>query len=65
MSERTAKFLESKSFDIFNEVANELGHGTLPSICPLCNGPLDFGKLGEDELICRNNCGWKFTEVIK
>jgi hypothetical protein len=51
--------------EIFTEdekIIFKSGHGILPGSCPNCQGILDFGRLDEDELICRNKCGWKFTK---
>jgi len=59
-SERVSKILESETFRVSEDVRNDLGYGTLPSICPSCKAPLDFGRIGQDELICRKQCGWRF-----
>jgi hypothetical protein len=61
MSERLARIAESNSTVLLDKVVRvESGHGTLPSICPWCGGKLDFGKIGESELVCRDKCGWEF-----
>lgn len=61
MSTRLAKIQESSNIALPDNIYNESGHGTLPSTCPLCKGPLDFGARGQDELICRNKCGFRYT----
>lgn len=61
MSSKAAKILESNSIFVDDEI-NTIGNGKLPSTCPNCNGLLDFGKINEDELICRNKCGWKIED---
>lgn len=65
MSERVARIFESRDFIVSDNIDMKGGRGTLPSICPLCKGPLDFGPIGGDELICRNQCGHRLVEVLK
>lgn len=60
MSSRVVKIQESNSLIVLD--GDTIGNGTLPSICPKCKGILDFGKRGEDELVCRNKCGWKMKD---
>jgi len=59
MSERLAKILESKDVHInIDNLTINSGCGTLPSICPNCGSQLDFGRRIEEELICRDKCGF-------
>lgn len=51
MSSKIAKLAESNHIIIREGIKVDSGHGTLPSLCPECNGALDFNKLG---LICRD-----------
>ena len=57
---RLAKLAESNSVIMKDNIRVESGHGPLPSICPNCHAALDFGKMGDDELVCRSQCGWRF-----
>lgn len=65
MTERAAKIQESDNTTLPDNIVVATGNGKLPSICPNCKGPLDFGPVGGDELICRNKCGFRFVEVFK
>lgn len=60
MSSRMAKIQESNLVPLLDIITITDGNGDLPSICPQCKGQLDFGRIGEDELVCRNKCGFKF-----
>lgn len=58
MSEKITKILGTLISQI-EDVKLPSGMGVLPSKCPDCQGKLDFGNKNEDELICRNKCGWR------
>lgn len=61
MSSRVARLAESNEVAMLDRIIKmATGNGTLPSICPQCKSQLDFGKIGQSELICRNSCGWEY-----
>lgn len=64
MSEKIARILESKHVIIADNIKLDSGYGKLPSICPICKGPLDFGPVGGPELVCRKKCGYEYEPPI-